>query len=672
MKFFIRALLLAVLSIAVFPFPVSADWRAFIPRPYRNGADLDVFASYESDDNRVQFLGSEWKDIFVKEKLTLFSDGYVYHPRFILYHFSLAGALRQENYTTTVIQPHGYRNDSGIEYNARVFVLPEHPYTLELFALRYEPLYKEHSAIQHNTVETSKGVLFRYRRKPYFFHTDFIDDTIETTVYSTNVKTLGIGGEYFKQYSDDKKISFTGDFRPSTFSNSSNLSGNSKDLTAGNNIDIWRANVHSSISWTTFDQENPSGLSFQSDSFTWFEQGRLFLPMNFRGLISYRLENNSNQGSEQRDLSATRKDFTGELTHRLYESLNNTYQFHYSSTNSNNDGGSTGTSNSLVTNYTKTIPGGRLLAGFNIGRSVTNSAGVTSILNEPYSGISVPGSFVLRQQEVDGSSIKVFVKDPLPPNELFELQENIHYTLRPSAGTFEVNVFTLPAQFPVPGTYDFVLNYALTSGDFKIATNVAGYNVSFNLLHDVLYPYHTYTVVSSDVLAGVFSGQPLDTKTTIFGLTYHQKSLRLQGEYQKLDWNISPRRVWRGEFDYVGAFSTTFTYRATLEYEHRRFLQGTLQNTDPYTEQLTSASANISKQLFTRSLLFSAGGNYTRTQGLTDGNAYSFNSSVSWKVGKLDLSLGATGYHSDVRGLITVPTRRTHQYYYFNLKRNLF
>lgn len=642
-----------------------------IPRPYQNGADLDIFGSYESDDNRVGSYGTKWTDLFLREKVTLYSNGFFYDPKFLIYHFSLAGALKQEDYETTAFQPVGWVHETGVEYNLRALLLPEHPYSLEVFALRYEPLYKEHSAIQHNTIETSQGFMFHYRKKPYFFHTDYFNDSIDTSFYTTNVKTLGIGGEYFKQYTDDRKMSITADFRPSWFSSSSNTDGKTLDLNVGNSLDLGDANIHSSVSYGNFDQNSPT-LSFRSDNFNWFEQFRILLPANFRSMASYRYQNGTNSSADGlRELSSLHKDFTWELEQRLYRSLVNTYQFHYSS-NGSTGGDSHSTANSLVTNYTKFIPGGTLLAGFNIGRAVTNSLGQASVLNDPYSGVSVPGSFVLRQQNVDPQTIQVYLKNPLPPNDVIQLQENVHYTVLPADGTYEINVFTLPAAYPVPGTFDFLVSYSLTSGDFKLATNVIGFRLSFNLLHDTLYPYASYSVVSSDVLSGVFLGEPVDSKTTIAGLTYHRKSLRLLGEFQNIDWNVSPRDVWRAEIDYVGSFSPTFTYRATLDYQHRHFSQGTIDITSPYTEQVTSGSGSLSKELFARTLLFSIGGNYTRTVGLTDGNAYSVNSSLSWKIGKLDFSLGATAYHSEVEASFTVPTRRTHQYYYLNLKRKLF
>ncbi|HSP05847.1 MAG TPA: hypothetical protein VLR94_01660 [Acidobacteriota bacterium] len=75
-------LALAVLALGLPPM-ASADWRAFLPRSLRNGADLDVFGSYESDDNQVGEFGTKWTDVFLKEKVTLYSNGYVYDPKFM-------------------------------------------------------------------------------------------------------------------------------------------------------------------------------------------------------------------------------------------------------------------------------------------------------------------------------------------------------------------------------------------------------------------------------------------------------------------------------------------------------------------------------------------------------------------------------------------------------------
>ena len=84
-----------------------ADASDFLPRPTRNGAYLDLFASHERDENAGGVRSFGWNDTFFKEKLTLYSSGFFYHPRFLQYQASIATALKQE------APEHGdYRNSS--------------------------------------------------------------------------------------------------------------------------------------------------------------------------------------------------------------------------------------------------------------------------------------------------------------------------------------------------------------------------------------------------------------------------------------------------------------------------------------------------------------------------------------------------------------------------------
>ena len=89
------------------------------------------------EDELENFRGRlSWQDTFVREKLTLFWNGYVYHPRFLVYHLEVAGALKQEQFEASYLPPQDQRNGSGLEYDGRVVLLPAHSSNRELFARR--------------------------------------------------------------------------------------------------------------------------------------------------------------------------------------------------------------------------------------------------------------------------------------------------------------------------------------------------------------------------------------------------------------------------------------------------------------------------------------------------------------------------------------------------------
>ena len=67
----------------------------------------------------------------------------------------------EESYSSTQNSAPPVPVTVGAEYDAKIFLLPEHPYNLRLFAARYEPLFKEQSATQHSSIENSRGAVFR-------------------------------------------------------------------------------------------------------------------------------------------------------------------------------------------------------------------------------------------------------------------------------------------------------------------------------------------------------------------------------------------------------------------------------------------------------------------------------------------------------------------------------
>jgi hypothetical protein len=156
---------------------------------------------------------------FLKEKLTLRSRGYAYHPRFLQYRFELSGALKQERYVTSSLAPggdDGWGSNEGLEYQARLYLLPEHPYNLELFALRWEPMFKERSALEHDTVSESRGADVRYRKKPWFLHARYSDNSLESSTSSSDVDRLDADGEYFKLFPGSSQVSFRAAVAPTS------------------------------------------------------------------------------------------------------------------------------------------------------------------------------------------------------------------------------------------------------------------------------------------------------------------------------------------------------------------------------------------------------------------------------------------------------------------------
>jgi hypothetical protein len=656
--------------------PSFAAAGDFAPRSWQNGAYFDLFGSYEMDDNRASAQPFRWDDTFFREKLTLFSDGYVYDPRFLQYHGSLSGALKQEYYEASYLDPQGWTHDTGVEYEARLFFLSEHPYNVELFALRYEPLFKEQASTQHNSIETSRGIFFQYRRRPWLGHAKYSVDALDNGFSTTTITRLGLDGEYFKHYSNGNLLSFTGAYNPSRTTTTEDLTSHTSEYLLGNVIDVKKLRLNSSVTRTNRDQDSPLSGEYTNDQSSWYEMLNAYFPWHLRSNVSYRRQNNDSTFPDpllgERELTDDSHDFQVDLIHRLYESLDTTLSY-LDSDRRSSSGETRWNAENLNLNYTKSIPRGRVLAGTNLGRAHTTSEGITDIVAEPHLANAVPGFFDLGQPNVEPGSVAIFLKSPLAPFNNIQLVENLHYTLALVGNTTEVTILTLPPLFAVPGTFDFLASYSLATGDYELDSRTFAFNGSVDLFDNMWTPYYSYVAIRSDVTQGVFPGTPLDSTTNTLGLRYLNGPWRARGEYQDLDWEVSPYHAWRGEVQYVGPINPTTNIYGTAQYLHKYYPQGTSQGQlEPYNEETSSVSGNVRKDVPSQGLAFSVGATLSRTVGRVDTDAYSLNSSLSWRIGKINLTAGATAYGSATSGSDSVESDRFHQYFYLMLRRFLF
>ncbi len=670
--------IIALMVVVGVPSSGHADWRDFLPRIYESGADLVINGSYESENNTVTKTGVKWQDVFIREKLMVYTIGYSYDPRFIQFKLSLTGGLKQEDFTANFFEPSsGWKFGTSIEYDAGMFILPSHPYNLQLFAYRIEPLYKVEFGTEPAIVETSRGATFRYKRKPYFLVAKYVTDSLESSAGTSDVTTLSADGAYYKQYANARSLSFSGGYNHTTFSSPSATNGSTDAYQLGNTVDLNWISVSSNVTDTTFSQESTTS-PLKTDSFLWQERARARLPLNFTADASYRYTKNTSSNIVSGtptggNLSNTGEDIEFSLAHKLYQSLDSSYLFQHTSTTSPSFGSSTTTAHTLTFNYIKAIPWGKLMAGVSLGRSETDNTGLTTVINEGHTAIQVPGSFTLGFQNVDEPTIQVFVKDPVT-GALILLDKGVDYNDFQVGNFIQIEIFNLPSPFIVPGTFDFFVSYSLLSADFKIQTDNLAANVSFNLFNDLVTPYFVYTTTRSRLLAGAFpEGEtPLSSTAETAGIILHRDPFRVLAEYQRDTSNISPFTAWRGEVDYSQNVTETTLVYARAEYTERSYPRGTSVLAGPsFTERIATASANVLQRLLAKSLVLSAGGTYSYYKSLSTTSAYSLDATLTWRIGKLALNLGANVYGSDTTGTNAQKSHRLHQYYYLNLKRKI-
>lgn len=660
--------------------PLSAGWTDFLPRTLDNGAYLEADGLFEEEENRYADRDFRWSDTFFREKLTLFSDGYVYHPRFLLYRASVTGLLSQERYDTTLAPSKEWRPDDGFEYDFSLRLLPEHAYNLQLFARRFEPLFSERFNSHENSVSTSNGADFRYRRKPYFFHARYADDTLTSGELSSNVQRLGLDGEYFKQFKGDDHLSVTAAYNPSRFDRSTGLEGTTQEALLGNLLAFGRYRLDSHLSTTQLEQDDRHSGRFESDQYIWWERFNVEMPARLSGELYYRQQESDNRfpdarPGQARELSNLSRNLQALLSHQLYDSLTSTYTFSRSEQDSIG-GDNSSTAHQLAFAYDKTIPRGRLLLGAAFGRSDLESSGQTDMVNELHPGVAVPGSFLLQQQNVAAGSVVLFVRSPVSPFETVQLSEGVHYLVSNLVNALEIQVLSLPPLFTLPGTYDFAVSYSLTDGAFGLSSRYNSVHGSVALFEDRLTPYASYSTLRSEVRSGLYPGVVPDSNTTIAGVIFQLGGLRGRGEHRDVDWESNPYTEWLGELQYTGALSRSTRLHATASHHRWDYPRGrsTAPGTISFAEIQTTdmAAVDVQQHLFRRRLLLSVGGSYSETHALYDSRSQSLNASLSWKLGRTDLSAGATIYDSEANGGGIVVSGRTRKIYYLRLRRDLF
>ena len=657
-----------------------AAWTDFLPRTLDNGAYLEVQGLFEEDDNRHAERTYRWSDTFFKEKLTLFSNGYVYHPRFMLYRAAVTGVVSQERYETSAAPSDEWRPDDGFEYDFSLRLLPEHPYNLHLFARRYEPLFTERFAARENSVATSHGASFRYRKKPYFMHANYSDDTLTSGEDSSNVQRLGLNGEYFRQFEDGDQLSVTAAFNPSRFDRSTGLEGTTTEALLGNFLAFGRYRLDSNLSQTNLEQKDFRSGRFESEHFIWRERFRVELPLHFLGQLTWRHQESANRfpdagpgrGGTRSNLS---RDLSALLSHQLFESLTSSYTYSRSEQDSLG-GGSNSSAHQLAFTYDKAIPGGRLLLGTSLGRSEIESSGRTDVVNEPHPGVAIPGSFALAQENVQPGSVVLFARSPVSPFENVQLAEGVHFLVSTLVNVLEIEVLSLPPQFALPGTYDFAVTYSLADARFALGSTYRNVTGSVQLFNDRLTPYASYSTVDSEVRSGTFPGTIPDSTTTTAGLLFRWGDLRGRGEYRNVEWETSPYTMWLGELRYTGAISRSTRLNASVSHHRWDYPEGRSSSSDlpgVATVQTTNlAAVDLQQKLFRRTLLLTVGGSYSETHSLYDSRAQSFNTTLSWKIGRTDFSAGGSVYSSEAEGGGIAISERTRTLYYLRLRRDLF
>lgn len=669
-----RLIFILLLIFYATPSIVYAQAKQFIPKITDYSAFIELDTTYELDEDTVSGRTSKRTDLFLKQILDFSAMGYVYHPRFIVFSLRLGIGLKEEDFTSGGTST--YSTGTSDEYDFRAMVLPEHPYNLELFSFKLEPLAKGgFSSESSQSVSYSKGAIFRYKRKPYFLNVHYLNNSGESTSSTYETSKYGFLGTYYKERKGGNTYSFSASYDHQT-SDSSGSSGTSNEAALTNSLALKLFRLSSGL--TYHDSKQDSGvhqLSISGNGYSWTERGQVNLPWNLSADISSGLNKESVETSapsmETTDVSNTTKSAAFSLRHKLYESLLSSYSLGYGSVDSES-GGSSSLSQGLAFAYKKKIPGGLLRANFSISRSNNDSEGVLSIVNETHSSVQIPGRFTLDNDDVNIGTIIVWLRSPIVPGELVLLQQNVDYVITPFGKSAQIEIINLPAQFSVPGSYDFNVSYDLNKRNARFQTDNLSYSIGFDLFRGRFSPYYNHTETEQTLLEGSVDFVPVNMSTDAIGFLLTMRPFTLNAEYHKIDSNINPSKGWKADVNYNDNIFQNTQLQAGATYSSTEYPEGASQISDNgYTDKLWALSVGVQQRIPRRNMFLFLGGSYTQLEGLGETTTYSLNSSFVWKIGRLFITAGGNAGFSD-SNINGIQNERSIQNYYLTVQRKLF
>jgi hypothetical protein len=226
--------------------------------------------------------------------------------------------------------------------------------------------------------------------------------------------------------------------------------------------------------------------------------------------------------------------------------------------------------------------------------------------------------------------------------------------------------------FVVPGTYDFVVSYSLNNENSTIRVTNLSYSISLELFHEMFIPYYNHLSSDETVLEGVVDTAPFHNVSDAVGFTFRKVPFTLLAEYSKLRSNINPSRGWRSELTYQDDVARNTQVQASLHVSSYFYPEGTSGNAGTaYTDNLFGVSGGVQQKFPALNLYLSLGGAYNKEESVSKSTSYSLSASLVWNVGKLSVSSGANATFVDSESGI-LKSKRTDQYYYLNLRRQLF
>ncbi len=686
----IAALLAAAL--VFIPSTVLGDWTNFMPKLFNYNAFLELTSYHDVNKNQVNGNGYKVTDNLFQEKLTLSTDGYVYHPRFLLLNIKVSGVLDQEQFGVTTNGGTGipWTNSTGFEHDVHLKFLPQHPYNLEL--LSRHDIVLSPRGVQSGTQTTNQyGGIFTYYETPFAANATYMVMDAKSGGFSSSSPSLSAYVSHSVDFSTTsvtyEHMTSETDFETSGAASRTDTARDNYNFS--NTLRYKGATLSSNVNFTRTEQNT---VPVQSDAITSFftvtETLYWRLPWNFQALFRYYHYDTSldyNLQSTQNKFSNTADNAGFDLSHQLFQSLSTDYNVNITSNRSSDMAKSDSVSQTLTLNYTKKIPFGVMNAGVLGGEIVENRRGALIIINESHSASLTPpaNKFVLNHDDADITTIVVKVR--IPGTEIDFVLPQVFYLIGSQGGFPSITIFDLPLDPPVKQignpnfNYAFTVSYNLLPNNVKLKTILKGYNLQFTLLENLLSPYYRYSSSQQEVLSGTLIGGPTSTETTSIGLIVNKGPFRWLNDYTNMDSTSSPQRQFLSQLDFSKEIAGNTRIMLGVRYVRIRYLTGPQDTVvRNYSETDKMLTASVSKYLPSYNLSGSLAGSYGTSDSLTNSKIYTGNGELTWRTGRLSVTARAeisnmsSNFSGNTATLTSVKTVTTHERYYLQVKRALF
>ncbi len=219
----------------------------------------------------------------------------------------------------------------------------------------------------------------------------------------------------------------------------------------------------------------------------------------------------------------------------------------------------------------------------------------------------------------------------------------MHYSINPVGNTFKIFIIDIPAEAKDPDPfheYTFRITYSFIVGSVEIEKSGFGYNLKLDLFDGLVNPYYIYNHENQKILSGTLTGGTDEVTSHTVGLVLQKQPYTLLMEYQDYDSRLTPSKRYRAEANYRQNFEMTTNVDARVYYTKVRNL-ASFFDPESTTETSMGMDLKVNKRYPRKNLTVTAIGSYSNRKLIFTTNTYSLGAAVTWKVAKLDLSLGA-------------------------------